>query len=659
MPAHIMLEDAIYLTQKGAMTIPPKPLRDDLLRAYSDHVHPVLPFIELSEFLRIVRLGDPSSGSISLLLFQAVMFAATGSVDIDSLREAGFTTRKAARKFFYRRVKLLYDFDYEVNRLTIVKALLLMTLWDQSPDDHKGSWYWMGIAASLAFSIGLPREQECAPSFQNDKRCRKRLWWSLVVRDRLIALEMRRRPHIGAEVSETPMISIDDFTIASLQEVIPGGPSQSSLARDVEMQHQAAITFIATAELSSCIAWMLSSYRSTLGYSHAAMREQDQKPKSKQSRPKAESFEPCEEHPDDFGLANWLEKLPFQARHHTPTQGEYRDSQIPIIIQRAVLRMLFNSSLIHLHDPEAVFSASCSWSDSRQTVKHHVLPGPAIQAASEITSIAQDLRGLGLINILPSTGASALLSAANTHLLNLKFSVGDHQRASLREFARCMQILIQLRETYASVETAVHLLEDTIRKEEIDVNQDTTRDAHHLMTRGHPASDMLFKSGRRLLDQPQIPTFTEHHPRMSSSDRLPSDTTPPSSQPSDGQNPEVKTLHSCRTLITPPSSDSDSRSQSVNTAADSTSHNQDRLTLTTPLELDSESPSSFGSLVDLEVEGEIEPLFPLISADMGRTMDAGDAKGADDGLLVAMEWMREMDHEEGVGSAVMVGGVGY
>lgn len=61
--------------------------------------------LELFLFLTAVNAGDSSAGKVSLLIYQAVMFAATAFVDVEALLEAGYTTRKAARKVFFQKTR--------------------------------------------------------------------------------------------------------------------------------------------------------------------------------------------------------------------------------------------------------------------------------------------------------------------------------------------------------------------------------------------------------------------------------------------------------------------------------------------------------------------------------------------------------------------------
>ncbi len=97
-----------YLFAKSALSLPETPVRNALLRAYLEFVHPYMPLIEVHEFLQIIEDGTGESGRISLLLFQAVMFAGTAFVDMDHLRRAGFSNRKAARKAFFQKARVCH-----------------------------------------------------------------------------------------------------------------------------------------------------------------------------------------------------------------------------------------------------------------------------------------------------------------------------------------------------------------------------------------------------------------------------------------------------------------------------------------------------------------------------------------------------------------------
>lgn len=106
LPPRMTADDIQYLWKKGALSIPDTIFRNALLQAYIEYVHPYMPLIELHDFLRMIEKNDGENGKISLVLFQAVMFAGTAFVDMSLLKSAGFTTRKAARKAFYQKARV-------------------------------------------------------------------------------------------------------------------------------------------------------------------------------------------------------------------------------------------------------------------------------------------------------------------------------------------------------------------------------------------------------------------------------------------------------------------------------------------------------------------------------------------------------------------------
>ena len=109
LPARITAEEAEFLHVRGALTLPGLALQNALLESYVEYVHPFMPLMELHDFLTIVDSPEGWHGQVSLLLYQAVMFAATAFVDIVELKKEGYFDRKAARKAFFRKVRVSGD----------------------------------------------------------------------------------------------------------------------------------------------------------------------------------------------------------------------------------------------------------------------------------------------------------------------------------------------------------------------------------------------------------------------------------------------------------------------------------------------------------------------------------------------------------------------
>jgi hypothetical protein len=109
LPAKIGPDEIAYLEKKGALTVPKGSLRGEMLRAYVEFVHPYMPLLDLHDFLSMVDRRDGSKGKVSLILFQAVMFAGSAFVDMEHLRTAGYATRKDARKDFFQKTRVSSD----------------------------------------------------------------------------------------------------------------------------------------------------------------------------------------------------------------------------------------------------------------------------------------------------------------------------------------------------------------------------------------------------------------------------------------------------------------------------------------------------------------------------------------------------------------------
>jgi hypothetical protein len=105
-PRYLALQDIAYLQSRRAFALPSEALQIEILAAYFDFVQSSMPVLDTEQFISSIKYGfEASSGKrISLLLFQAVMFAGIGYVSIKTLREEGFATREAAKQTFFKRV---------------------------------------------------------------------------------------------------------------------------------------------------------------------------------------------------------------------------------------------------------------------------------------------------------------------------------------------------------------------------------------------------------------------------------------------------------------------------------------------------------------------------------------------------------------------------
>ena len=125
LPAKLLTDDIAYLEKKGALIVPETGLRNELLRSYVQFVHPYMPLLDLKDFLQPIERNDGSE-LVSLLLFQAVMFAGTAYVDMRFLNSQGYENRKAARKAFFQKARVnnprnVWFSDRQLTAIVIVR----------------------------------------------------------------------------------------------------------------------------------------------------------------------------------------------------------------------------------------------------------------------------------------------------------------------------------------------------------------------------------------------------------------------------------------------------------------------------------------------------------------------------------------------------------
>lgn len=103
LPDSLTHEDIDYLHRKGALDIPSGSFLNALLNSYIQFVYPYMPATDLESIRGILTSG---SASISILLLQAINFAAIAFVDMGEIYKAGFNSRRSCRKAFYNKAQV-------------------------------------------------------------------------------------------------------------------------------------------------------------------------------------------------------------------------------------------------------------------------------------------------------------------------------------------------------------------------------------------------------------------------------------------------------------------------------------------------------------------------------------------------------------------------
>ncbi|PLB44163.1 hypothetical protein P170DRAFT_313886, partial [Aspergillus steynii IBT 23096] len=439
LPEHLDQDDIRFLAKKGALSVPATCLRNKLLTSYAHHVHSDMPLLDLDELVRPIITNDVDH-PISLLLLQAVLFAAAAFVDIEDLQDVGFESRKHARATFYRRARLLYEFDYEQDRINLVQALLLMSYWEESPNGLKDGWHWLGLVLSVAQTIGLHRKTESADG--DSMRIRTRLWWCIYTRDSVMALDMRHPMHISSIEFDTQPLMIDHFQL-ELSEPTVNSIGYSGLLGNAEHQRSLAVIFIAKVTLCHSVKHVLESQYSVEFDTSARVvprrfiQEENQVSKCAQ------------------GLNRWVSSLAPEARYAFMDIASLTKAEGILHVQRSSLQMIYLSLMGALYRPH-IHSES-----TNPDVREQPVP-QLFFAARKTTSIAQNLQSLDLTKFLPATAVTALYSAGITQLLGVQDI--HSQGVYIQHLRQDLYFLEGLQDIYPTAGSAASFLEAIIAR---------------------------------------------------------------------------------------------------------------------------------------------------------------------------------------------------
>lgn len=271
------------------------------------------------------------------------------------------------------------------------------------------------------------------------------------------------------------MLEMDDFEIQMLPADNTIIAPECTLVRNLDMQRELAFLCIAKARLSICISHVLSSQYSVLVRDQGMAQGTEGNTRSNVMLVPKKMDQTDEVRRCGAELRAWKEELPERFKHHTPTPDDLGNGNTTLIVQRALLQMIYWATVSALHRPQVLPPAENAAAEKqlelRDESRQHVR-----NASRYITDIASDLHDLQLERYLPTTGVTVLLPAIIIHLLDIKSNLDATRRAALEGFCRCMLVLEQLRENYAAADYATQFLEAAIRKAQIDVGMDADTD---------------------------------------------------------------------------------------------------------------------------------------------------------------------------------------
>lgn len=435
-------QDVLQLLQRrAALTVPSKEVVHELLRGFVLYVYPLLPLLDLGSFLDAV--AGINRTTISLVLFQAVMFASVMFTDLAHLQHEGFPNHKVARKVFFDRVKLLYEMDVETNPMTMIQVLLLMTYWYGRQNDAKGRFYWIRTALSLATDMGLDRQHQF--SDQPDRqRTRRKLWCCCLIRDKLLSITERRQDAHIDHHSALQIPQPDDFDNRALAQALNKYYIPGSGFEAVTMGRLCAQKI----KLCLIIGRILDSQ-----YELNGLRRVDSIDTLMVLIPKIRATN-TEAAARDQELHEWYAET--SSLREAALGQDHRQNGRVLGVHSATLEMLYLTALCAVHRPQLLHeqhkdsAAGALQAFSRQTLR---------SAARRISEIGRHLEEGYLVQFLPPLAVGAFIAAAIQHLkdaLSTDAELHDTGRLYLNQ---TLQAFATLKTMYNSADCAIGFVE--------------------------------------------------------------------------------------------------------------------------------------------------------------------------------------------------------
>ncbi|KIW66463.1 hypothetical protein PV04_05798 [Phialophora macrospora] len=181
----------------SSLEIPRGTLRQSLLRNFLHWCRPWMPLVSEADLERLDAKNQDT------LLVTAMLVA--GSI-VSSTPEVVDHGRRC-----YQRAKVLFYTNAEQNHLYTIMATIFLQWLNPSGPEHvsiDNSSFWLRTSVALAHQMGLHREPDPRMA---EAKLRRRIWWTLVSRDNLIATSHGRPRAVNAEDSNVRPLRVEDF----------------------------------------------------------------------------------------------------------------------------------------------------------------------------------------------------------------------------------------------------------------------------------------------------------------------------------------------------------------------------------------------------------------------------------------------------------------
>lgn len=205
--AHLSQGTERYLRDEGALTFPAFSTCLPVIQAYFKWFHPCFPVLDRPVVARKLATMD-----ISPFLLQAMLFIGATYCEEAAVIAMGFRDRTEAKSLLYTRARLLFHADWEKDRITLIQGLFLISFWRGESSDVRDVRYWLGVVITLAETLGLHRSTKLTTIDAQMARIRRRIWWSVYVREGQSAASLGLPMRIRNEDCDIESLTAQDLS---------------------------------------------------------------------------------------------------------------------------------------------------------------------------------------------------------------------------------------------------------------------------------------------------------------------------------------------------------------------------------------------------------------------------------------------------------------
>lgn len=303
------------------------------------------------------------------------------------------------------------------------------------------------------------------------------------MRDRLIALGMRRPTRIKDEDFDVPMLTESDFEIEALPDDNQLLPPDCTVIRNTDMQRELAEMCVQKAKLCVLISHMLKAQYSVL------IRDRLQPDRTNTTmmlfpNKSLDNLEAVQH--VDRELAAWATALPPSCQYRPLVRADVEGGRSAIAVQRNLLHMVHQTTTSALHRPLFLPTGPLQPPQASRDVQE-TSRSKVKNAATQITRMAAEMHKYHLDKYLPTTGVTVVLPAMIIHLVEYKHHDRVRRDQAQKGFAQCMDVMLRLRDIYAAADFAAGFLDQALKKAAIELNGPAAAAAANAATTLPPA----------------------------------------------------------------------------------------------------------------------------------------------------------------------------